>query len=81
MFFVSQDAPQRDPVLRRVSTAEAAARLYVSTLNALAHEARGLDAVLKVTSHVSCFVLLAGDLESTCKLIAATDIYAPVLPL
>ena len=74
VFFVSQDARRRDPVLRRVSTAEAAARLYVSTLNALAHEARGLDAVLKVASHVSCFVLQAGDLESTCKLIAATDI-------
>lgn len=74
VFFVSQDARRRDPALRRVSTAEAAARLYVSTLNALAHEARGLDAVLKVASHVSCFVLQAGDVESTCKLIAATDI-------
>lgn len=74
VFFVSQDARRRDPALRRVSTAEAAARLYVSTLNALAHEARGLDAVLKVASHVSCFVLQAGDLESTCKLIATTDI-------
>ena len=74
VFFMSQDARGRDPVLRRISTAEAAARLYVSTLNALAHEARGLDAVLMVASHVSCFVLQAGDLESTCKLVAATDI-------
>jgi hypothetical protein len=74
VFFVSQDARRREPLLRRVSTAEAAARLYVSTLNALAHEARGLDAALKVASHVSCFVLQAGDLESTCKLIAATAI-------
>ena len=74
VFFVSQDARRREPLLSRVSTAEAAARLYVSTLNALAHEARGLDAVLRVASRVSCFVLHAGDLESTCKLIAATDI-------
>jgi hypothetical protein len=74
VFFVRQDARRREPLLRRVSTAEAAARLYVSTLNALAHEARGLDAVLKVASHVSCFVLQAGDLEATCKLIAATAI-------
>ena len=74
VFFVSQDARRHEPVLRRVSTAEAAARLYVSTLNALAHEARGLDAVLRVAGRVSCFVLQAGDLESTCKLIAATDI-------
>ena len=76
VFFVSQDTRRREPMLRRVSTAEAAARLYVSTLNALAHEARGLDAVVKVASHVPCFVLQASDLESTCKLMAATDIRA-----
>lgn len=74
VFFLSQDTRGRKPVLRRVSTAEGAARLYVSTLNALAHEARGLDAVLHVASRVSCFMLQAGDLQSTCKLIAATDI-------
>jgi len=74
LFFLSQDTRRREPLLRRVSTAEAAARLYVSTLNALAHESRGLDAVLGVASRVSCFELHAGDLESTCKLIAATDI-------
>ena len=74
VFFLSQHARGRKPVLRRVSTAEGAARLYVSTLNALAHEARGLDAVLHVASRVCCFMLQAGDLESTFKLIAATDI-------
>ena len=74
LFFVNKDARVSDPTLRRVSTAEAAARLYASTLNALAHEACGIDAVLRVASHASCFVLQSGDLESTCKLIAATDI-------
>ena len=74
VFFVSQDARVREPVLCRVSTAEAAARLYVSTLNALAHEARGLDAVLRVAGQAACFVLHAGDLQRTCELIAATDI-------
>ena len=74
VFFVGQDARGREPVLRRVSTAEAAARLYVSTLNALAHEARGLDAVLRVAGRVPCFVLQAGDLQRTCELIAATGI-------
>ena len=77
VFFVSQDARGHEPVLRRVSTAEAAARLYVSTLNALAHEARGLDAVLRVVGQVPCFILRAGDLQRTCELIAATDIQAP----
>jgi hypothetical protein len=74
VFFVSQDARLHEPVLCRVSTAEAAARLYASTLNALAHDARGLDAVLRVAGCVSCFVLQAGDLERTCELIAATGI-------
>jgi len=73
VFFVSQDARGREPTLRRVSTAEAAARMYVSTLNALAHDARGLDAVLRVAAAVSSFVLHAGDLGRTCQLIAAAD--------
>ena len=72
--FVSHDARVRDPALHRVGTAEAAARLYVSTLNALAHSGRGLDAVIRVAGRASCFVLQAGDLGRTCKLIAATDI-------
>ena len=74
LFFVSQDDRVREPALRRLSTAEAAARLYVSTLNALAHEARGLDAVLRVTGQAACFLLQAGDLQRTCELIAATDL-------
>ena len=74
VFFLSEDTRGAKPVLRRVSTAEGAARLYVCTLNALAHEARGLDAVLHVASRVRCFVLQAGDLESTCELMAGTDL-------
>jgi hypothetical protein len=74
VFFMSQDARVREPCLHRVSAAEAAARLYVSTLNALAHEACGIDAVLRVAGRASCFVLQAGDLERTCALIEATDI-------
>jgi hypothetical protein len=74
VIFVSQDARVPEPVLRRVGTAEAAARLYVSTLNALAHSARGLDAVLRVAARASCFVLDVGDLERTCRLLAAADL-------
>jgi len=72
VFFLSQKGRGRDPLLRRVSTAEAAARLYVSTLNALAHDARGLDAVLRVAGGAACFVVQAGELERTCELMAAT---------
>jgi len=71
--FVSHDRRVSEPVLRRLGTAEAAARLYVATLNALAHPARGLDAVLRVAGRASCFGLQVGDLERTCKLLAAAD--------
>ena len=74
VFFVSQDSRGGKPAVRRVSTAEAAARMYVSTLNALAHDARGLDAVLRVVGRISCFVLQAGDLERTCQVVAATNL-------
>ena len=74
VFFVGRDSRGGKPAVRRVSTAEAAARMYVSTLNALAHDARGLDAVLRVVGRISCFVLQAGDLERTCQVVAATDL-------
>jgi hypothetical protein len=70
VFIVRHDAHAREPSLQRISTAEAAAKLYVSTLNALAHEARGLDAVLRVAGSASCFTLQAADLGQTCELVA-----------
>jgi hypothetical protein len=74
VLFVRHDAGLRRPALRPIGTAEAAARMYVSTLNALAHEAHGLDAVLRVVGQVPCFVLDSADLRSTCELIAGTDL-------
>ena len=74
VFLVRYDADARQPLLHRVSTAEAAAKLYVSTLNALAHEARGLDAVVSIASRVSCFTLQAADLTRTCELVARAEV-------
>jgi hypothetical protein len=57
------------PALRSVGPAEAAAKLYVTALNALAHTDRGLDAVMGIAERVPCFEVSVGDLPATCTLI------------
>ncbi|MEO9149569.1 MAG: hypothetical protein ABI212_09415 [Burkholderiaceae bacterium] len=56
------------PVLRKLGSAEAGARLYTTALNALAHSERGLDAVLHIASKARCFVLETADLDQSCDL-------------
>jgi DNA-binding transcriptional LysR family regulator len=60
------------PSRRRLSAAEAGARLYPHALNALAHAESGLDAVLQIASAVPCFELTVGDLPPACELVKAT---------
>jgi len=50
---------------------EAAARLYVNALNALAHSDGGLDAVLHVASSARCFTLTTAGLPETCELVGS----------
>jgi hypothetical protein len=57
------------PVARRLSPAEAAARLYVTALNPLAHSNYGLDAVAEIARQVPCYMLESADLSQTCALI------------
>ena len=64
--FLSRGAAGAAPVLRAVGRSEAAARLYATALNALAHPDHGLDAAVKIASHVPCFVLVSGELGATC---------------
>jgi hypothetical protein len=72
IFFVRYDAGARQPVIRPISAGEAVARLYASTLNALAHPGDGLDAAIHITTAVSSFDLVTADLVATCALVAAT---------
>jgi hypothetical protein len=60
------------PQLRRISAAEASARLYVTALNALAHEDHGLAPVLRIAEHVPCFAIATAQLPETCALIRST---------
>lgn len=66
--FVRHDRSLAEPSLRRLGPAEAGARLYTATLNALAHPAEGLDVVLGIASRVRCHELLTGDLARSCAL-------------
>ena len=72
IFLVHYDAERSAPELRRLSAAEASARLYVTTLNALAHDNRGLPAIVDLAERVTCYSLTSADLAETCELIRNT---------
>jgi hypothetical protein len=57
------------PELRAIGAAEAAARLYLTALNALSHPNRGFDAAVAIAKHVPCFAINSADLPATCALI------------
>lgn len=69
VIFVRYRAQLRAPVLRAIGPAEASARMYVTTLNALAHPGHGLDAVVRIAESVPCYALDCADLRSTCELV------------
>jgi hypothetical protein len=57
------------PVLRPLGAAEVVARLYVVTLNALAHGGHGLDAVQRLAERVRGYAFECGDLAAGCALL------------
>jgi hypothetical protein len=56
---------------RRLSAAEAAARLYAQALNPLAHGGQGLDPAVRVAGSVPAFVLDSDRLPEACREVAA----------
>lgn len=77
LLFVRHRPGLSAPALRPLSPAEACARLYVVTLNALAHPGDGLDAVQHLAGRVPAYALESGDLAAACervgRLLAAAD--------
>ena len=67
--FVRYRAGLAAPVLRPLGRAEACARLYVVTLNALAHPGQGLDAAKWLAEHVPGHSLECDDLADACELL------------
>ena len=70
VLFVRYRKDATTPVLRELGRAEAGARLYVASLNALAHPHRGMDAVARIAGQASSFVLDSAGLAATCDVIA-----------
>lgn len=60
--------------MRSISPAEAAARLYGNTLNALAHANSGIDAATAIARQVPAYHLDAGNLADTCRLLDELEI-------
>jgi hypothetical protein len=69
--YVSYHPEDEQPSLRPIGPAESTARLYANSLNALAHQADGIDAAVAIASRARSFVLRSGDLRRTCALLAA----------
>lgn len=67
LFFLERLPGACEPGLRQISAAEAGARLYANTLNALAHPGFGLDAAMDIAASVPAWHLELGDLQATCE--------------
>jgi hypothetical protein len=71
-FFLRYDADARVPSVRPMTSAEGTVHLYASTLNALAHEADGLDGAIRIAAARPCFELVSADLTLTAELVKHT---------
>lgn len=69
LIFVRHDPLLHQPVLRPLQAAEAGARLYVTTLNALAHSGHGLDAVASLAQRLPSWSLASAGLSDSCELL------------
>jgi hypothetical protein len=72
IFFLRFLGETQPPILKPMSSADAAVRLLINTLNPLAHPEYGLDNAVAIAANTPCFELLTGDVHSTCELVRAT---------
>jgi hypothetical protein len=72
IFFVRYDPGAAAPAIRPMTSAEGAVHLYANTLNALAHEADGLDGAIRIASGRPCFELISADATATAMLVKRT---------
>jgi hypothetical protein len=70
--FLNYDPDATAPKIRRLTPAEAGARLYANALNPLAHAGNGLDGAVQITAARPCYELVSANLPSTCALLAHT---------
>ena len=72
IFFLRYDPEAAAPSIRPMTSAEGSVHLYANTLNALAHEADGLDGAIRIAAGRPCFELISADPTSTAKLVKRT---------
>ncbi len=72
IFILNRQPDTWRPSVRRMTSAEAGARLYANTLNPLAHPGDGLDGAIRIASVTPSFELLTADLPATCGLVIET---------
>jgi hypothetical protein len=71
LLFLDYRPDEAEPSMTPISAAEAAARLYSNTLNALAHGREGMEAVMQVvTGCRSHYRLTSTELNRTCEMLA-----------
>lgn len=73
LFFIDGSSNGQDLSTRKLSAAEAAARLYSNGLNQLAHQRDGLPAAAGVTSGASSYLLAGGTVEE--RALAIRDLF------
>lgn len=72
VFFLRYEPGVPGPSMRRLSAAEATARLYANVLNPLAHAGDGLDGAIRIATASPCFEFVTADLTASCALLTAT---------
>jgi hypothetical protein len=69
IFHITYAPDNSAPNITRMGAAEAAARLYVNALNALAHPACGVDAVARIAERAPNFAVVTAELSMTCAML------------
>jgi hypothetical protein len=72
IFFLRYDPEAAAPSVRPMTGAEGAVHLYTNTLNALAHEADGLDGAIRIAVGRPCFELVSAEPTATAMLVKRT---------
>lgn len=70
--FLTHEPDNSEPRLRRLSSSDAAVRLYQNALNQLAHEGWGLDDTVRLVSSATCYELVRGGVTQTLEALAET---------
>jgi hypothetical protein len=72
IFFIRYDPAAAAPSIRPMTGAEGSVHLYVNTLNALAHQADGLDVAIRIAGSRSRFELVSAEPTATAMLVKQT---------